>query len=105
MLPTSRVHFIPAGKAPQRGADAVKASYRTFAPLREPPSCNLVPTVLLVGMVETGGLPLAGRARRIRGQNGSYGCGWPSPVEHCLRSSRAGARERGKRLTVPSGSR
>jgi hypothetical protein len=27
MLPTSRVHFIPAGKAPQRGADAVKASY------------------------------------------------------------------------------
>jgi hypothetical protein len=25
MLPTSRVHFFPAGKAPQRGADAVKA--------------------------------------------------------------------------------
>jgi hypothetical protein len=27
VLPTSRVHVIPAGKAPQRGADAVKASY------------------------------------------------------------------------------
>jgi hypothetical protein len=27
VLPTPRVHFIPAGKAPQRGADAVKASY------------------------------------------------------------------------------
>jgi hypothetical protein len=27
MLPTLRVHSIPAGKAPQRGADAVKASY------------------------------------------------------------------------------
>jgi hypothetical protein len=27
MLPRSRVNFIPAGKAPQRGADAVKASY------------------------------------------------------------------------------
>jgi hypothetical protein len=27
MLPRSRVDFIPAGKAPQRGADAVKASY------------------------------------------------------------------------------
>jgi hypothetical protein len=27
MLPRSRVHFIPAGKAPQRGADAVKACY------------------------------------------------------------------------------
>ena len=27
MLPTSSVNFIPAGKAPQRGADAVKASY------------------------------------------------------------------------------
>jgi hypothetical protein len=27
MLPTSRVHFIPAGKAPQRGADAVKVGY------------------------------------------------------------------------------
>jgi hypothetical protein len=27
MLRTSRVHVIPAGKAPQRGADAVKASY------------------------------------------------------------------------------
>jgi hypothetical protein len=26
MLPTSRVSAIPAGKAPQRGADAVKAS-------------------------------------------------------------------------------
>jgi hypothetical protein len=25
MLPTSRVNFIPAGKAPRRGADAVKA--------------------------------------------------------------------------------
>jgi hypothetical protein len=25
MLPKSRVIFIPAGKAPQRGADAVKA--------------------------------------------------------------------------------
>jgi hypothetical protein len=24
MLLTSRVHFIPAGKAPQRGAEAVK---------------------------------------------------------------------------------
>jgi hypothetical protein len=27
MLPTKSVHFIPAGKAPQRGADAVKACY------------------------------------------------------------------------------
>jgi hypothetical protein len=27
MLRTSRVHVSPAGKAPQRGADAVKASY------------------------------------------------------------------------------
>jgi hypothetical protein len=27
MLPRLRVHFIPAGKAPQRGAAAVKASY------------------------------------------------------------------------------
>jgi hypothetical protein len=27
MLPTSRVDFIPAGKAPQRGADAVKVCY------------------------------------------------------------------------------
>jgi hypothetical protein len=27
MLPTSRVHVSPAGKAPQRGADAVKVSY------------------------------------------------------------------------------
>jgi hypothetical protein len=26
VLPMSCVHFIPAGKAPQRGADAVKAS-------------------------------------------------------------------------------
>ena len=30
MLPTQRVDFIPAGKAPQRGADAVKASYTQF---------------------------------------------------------------------------
>jgi hypothetical protein len=29
MLRTSRVDFIPAGKAPQRDADAVKASYLT----------------------------------------------------------------------------
>jgi hypothetical protein len=28
MLLTKRVNSIPAGKAPQRGADAVKASYR-----------------------------------------------------------------------------
>jgi hypothetical protein len=27
MLPTKRVNFIPAGKAPQRGADAVKVGY------------------------------------------------------------------------------
>jgi hypothetical protein len=27
VLPRSRVHFIPAGKAPHSGADAVKASY------------------------------------------------------------------------------
>jgi hypothetical protein len=27
VLPTSRVDFIPAGKAPHRGAAAVKASY------------------------------------------------------------------------------
>jgi hypothetical protein len=27
MLPRSRVDFIPAGKAPQRGAAAVKACY------------------------------------------------------------------------------
>jgi hypothetical protein len=27
VLPTSRLNSIPAGKAPQRGADAVKASY------------------------------------------------------------------------------
>jgi hypothetical protein len=27
MLPTKSVHFIPAGKAPLCGADAVKASY------------------------------------------------------------------------------
>jgi hypothetical protein len=27
MLPTPRVHFIPAGKAPRSGADAVKACY------------------------------------------------------------------------------
>jgi hypothetical protein len=27
MLPTSRVDFIPAGKAPQRGAAAVKVGY------------------------------------------------------------------------------
>jgi hypothetical protein len=26
VLQTSRINFIPAGKAPQRGADAVKAS-------------------------------------------------------------------------------
>jgi hypothetical protein len=26
VLPTPRVDFIPAGKAPQRGADAVKVS-------------------------------------------------------------------------------
>jgi hypothetical protein len=36
MLPTSRVDFIPAGKAPQRGADAVKASYLPSECLREP---------------------------------------------------------------------
>jgi hypothetical protein len=36
MLRTSRVHVIPAGKAPQRGADAVKASYT--------PSCALAST-------------------------------------------------------------
>jgi hypothetical protein len=105
MLRRSRVHSIPAGKAPQRGADAVKACYRTFAPLLELPSCNLVPTVLLVGMVGTGALPPADRVRRIQNQNGSYGWCWPSPVEHCLRSSRTGARERGGRLTVPSGRR
>jgi hypothetical protein len=29
MLPTSRVDFIPAGKAPHRGAAAVKACYLT----------------------------------------------------------------------------
>jgi hypothetical protein len=27
MLPTKRVHFIPAGKAPLCGADAVKPCY------------------------------------------------------------------------------
>jgi hypothetical protein len=27
MLLTKRAHSIPAGKAPQRGADAAKASY------------------------------------------------------------------------------
>jgi hypothetical protein len=27
MLPRSRVLFLPAGKAPRSGADAVKASY------------------------------------------------------------------------------
>jgi hypothetical protein len=27
MLPTSCVHFIPAGKAPRSGADAVKVGY------------------------------------------------------------------------------
>jgi hypothetical protein len=27
VLPRSRADFIPAGKAPQRGADAVKACY------------------------------------------------------------------------------
>ena len=33
MLRTSRLHVSPAGKAPQRGADAVKASYPAYAPL------------------------------------------------------------------------
>jgi hypothetical protein len=33
MLPRSSVHFIPAGKAPQRGADAVKACYPPSEPL------------------------------------------------------------------------
>jgi hypothetical protein len=33
MLLTSRVDFIPAGKAPQRGADAVKVGYAPSGPL------------------------------------------------------------------------
>jgi hypothetical protein len=41
MLPRSCAHFIPAGKAPHRGADAVKASYLKYillvaAPNRQP---------------------------------------------------------------------
>jgi hypothetical protein len=40
MLPTSRVHSIPAGKAPQRGADAVKASYLPFRFRAHPFSSN-----------------------------------------------------------------
>jgi hypothetical protein len=32
MLPRSRVHSIPAGKAPQRGADAVKVGYLMSGP-------------------------------------------------------------------------
>jgi hypothetical protein len=33
MLPTKRANLIPAGKAPQSGADAVKASYRPLCSL------------------------------------------------------------------------
>jgi hypothetical protein len=35
MLPRSRVHLIPAGKAPRSGADAVKASYLQWSVVSE----------------------------------------------------------------------
>jgi hypothetical protein len=57
MLPRSRVHSTPAGKAPQRGADAVKACYLLWgrlAALRDRATSSNLPALALQTVYDFG---------------------------------------------------